>query len=116
MLNYFQALTLPIIMNNSIRNAQIELTLADLDCQLILNYLCTAKEYGLVESTLRRCYQGKTVSIEEAKSEYWQKLTSIQEDFLVEWINYLTDQAIPPTPQIVRNLAQEITKTCIGKD
>ena len=57
-------------MNNSTRNAQIELALADLDRQLILNYLHTAKEYGLVESTLRRHYQGKTVSIEEAKSEY----------------------------------------------
>ena len=34
----------------------------------------------------------------------------------MEQINYLTDQAIPPTPQIVRNLAQEITKTCVGKD
>ena len=56
------------------------------------------------------------MSKEAAKSEYWQKLTSVQEEVLIERVNQLTDRAIPPTPQIVKNLAEELIKAPLGKN
>ena len=103
-------------MDNSTKEAQMELAIADLDRQLKPNYARTAKEYGLVASTLRRRHQGLTMSKENAKSEYWQKLTNAQEEVLIERINWLTDRALPPTPTIVHNLAEEIIHGPIGKN
>ena len=106
----------PIIMDYSTKNAQIELALADLNCQLIPNYRKTAQTYGVDFSTLRRRFLGLTLSKEAAKSEHWQKLTNIQEEVLIELVNDLTDRAIPPTPQIPNNLAEELIKEPIGKN
>ena len=103
-------------MDYSTKEAQIELAIADLDRQLKPNYARTAKEYGLVASTLRRRHQGLTMSKEAAISEYWQKLTNAQEEVLIERINWLTDRALPPTPTIVHNLAEEIAGGPIGKN
>ena len=103
-------------MNNSTNNAQIELAIADLNRQLKPNYDRTAKAYGLVTSTLRRRHKGITMSREAAKSEYWQNLTSAQEEVLIGRINYMTDRAIPPTPAFVKSLAEEIIQRPIGKN
>ena len=103
-------------MDYSTKEAQIELAIADLDRQLKPNYARTAKEYGLVASTLRRRHQGLTMSKEAAISEYWQKLTNAQEEVLIERINWLTDRALPPTPTIVYNLAEKIAGRPIGKN
>ena len=56
------------------------------------------------------------MSKEAAKLEYWQKLTSVQEEVLIEWINQLTDWAIPSTPQTVKNLVEELIKAPLGKN
>ena len=56
------------------------------------------------------------MSKEDAKSEYWQKLTNAQEEVLIDRINWLTDRALPPTPSIVHNLAEEIAEGVIGKN
>ena len=103
-------------MDNSTKSAQIELTLADLDRQLKPNYRATAKLYGIDWSTLQRRHLGITMSKEAAKLEYWQKLTSVQEEVLIEQVNQLTDQAIPPTPQTVKNLVEELIKAPLGKN
>ena len=56
------------------------------------------------------------MSKEAVKLEYWQKLTSIQKEVLIEQVNQLTDQAIPSTPQTVKNLAEELIKAPLGKN
>ena len=103
-------------MNNSIMEASIELAIDDLNRQLKPNFHATAKKYGLITTTLMRRYNSITMSREAAKSEYWQTLTDVQEEVLIEWVNQLTDWAIPPTPQIVKNLVEELIKAPLGKN
>lgn len=103
-------------MASTTNNARIELALADLDSQEKPNFSGTAKKYGLVGSTLRRRYQGKTMSRAAATSEHRQNLTFAQEEILISQINRLTDRGLPPTNQIVKNLAEEILGRSIGKN
>ena len=95
---------------------QIELTIADLKQQMKPNVTATARKYAVNESTLRKRWTGKTVSQSEASSKYKQRLTSAQEEVLVERINLLTDRGLPPTSSIVRNLAEEILEDRVGKN
>ena len=103
-------------MKNTNHNESIDKALADLRLQEHPNIRATARTYQLVESTLRRRWQGKTVSHREASSEYKQRLTNAQEEQLILLINRLTDRSIPPTASIVRNLAEEIISGSIGKN
>ena len=103
-------------MKNSNHNQSIDIALADLRLQEHPNINATVIKYKLVESTLRRRWQGKTVSFQEASSEWRQRLTNAQEDQLVLQINRLTDRGIPPTAQIVRNLTKEIIGGLISKN
>ena len=103
-------------MKNPNHNQSIDEALADLRLQECPNIYATAIKYQLVESTLRRRWQRKTVSFQEASSEWRQRLINAQEDQLVLQINRLTDHGIPPTAQIVRNLAEEMIGGPIGKN
>ena len=94
----------------------IDIALDDLKGQLKPNVLATAKKHGLVESTLRRRWKGQTVSIGHAILEYYQQLTSTQEEVLIGHINRLTDRGIPPTPRMVRNLAEEVINGPLRKN
>ena len=96
--------------------ASIDLALADLNAQLQPNIRATARKYGLVESTLRRRWNGQTMSRQDASSEYRQRLTNAQEEALIYQISLLTDRGIPPTARIVRNLAEEVIGGPIGKN
>ena len=84
-------------MASSTNEARIELALADLSNQTKPNLMGTAKKYGLVESTLRRRFQKKTLSRAAATSEYRKNLTFAQEEVLIGQINRLTDRGLPPT-------------------
>jgi hypothetical protein len=57
-------------MNKSTRNTQIELAIADLKQQMKPNITATARKYAVNESTLRKRWNGKTMSQSEASSEY----------------------------------------------
>jgi hypothetical protein len=103
-------------MASTTNHARMELALADLSRQEKPNFLGTAKKYGLVGSTLRRRYQGKTMSRGAANSEYRQNLTFTQEEVLISQINRLTDRGLSPTNQMVKNLAEEILGRSIGKN
>ena len=103
-------------MDNSTKNASIELAIDDLNRQLRPNFRGTAKKYGLVESTLRRRFKGQTVSIEAARAITHQRLSIVQEEVLIERINQLTDRGLPPTGSIVRNLAEELLQDRVGKN
>ena len=70
-------------MKNSNHNQSIDEALTDLRLQERPNILATAKKYYLVESTLRRRWQAKSVSHAQASSLYKQRLTTAQEEQLI---------------------------------
>jgi hypothetical protein len=76
--------------------------------ELIPNYQVMAKRSGLHCSTLSRRHRGITNSRAETNSETRQCLTTTQEEALIKQINKLSIRNMPPTSQIVKNLAEEI--------
>jgi transposase-like protein len=101
-------------MDSMSHDARIEAAIAELDSQERVNYAATAKEWDLDPTTLWRRHIGKTRSIQEANTESHQKLINIQEEALIEHANKLTNQGIPPTPQILKNIVEEISKAKLG--
>ena len=100
----------------STKNARFEAAIALLDSQSTLNYAAAARAFQIHPTALARRYKGKTVSQEEANSTFRQRLNDTQEDTLLRYIDTLTDRHIPPTSQIIRNLAEEILKEPVGKN
>lgn len=96
--------------------ARIKEALADLDTQETPNYSKAARDYGLERTTIMRRHKGKTRSRARFLSESSQCLTNEQEEVLIKHINRMTDRGMPPTAQIVKNLAKEIIKKKIGKN
>ena len=103
-------------MNNLTHDARIELAIADLELQSEPNYRATAKKFAVNYTTLRRRCLGLQQSRQDALSEHRQRLTQVQEDVLIKHINKLSDRGIPPTPQIVKNLAEELIAGVVGKN
>jgi hypothetical protein len=97
-------------------DARIALALAEIGSENKPNYAEYARKHELVPSTLSRRHRGKTVSRKEATSEYRQNLTTLQEEELIYHINRLSDRSLPPTAQIVQNIAKEIAGRSIGKN
>jgi Tc5 transposase DNA-binding domain len=87
-----------------------------LDSQRDRNYTAAARDHNIDCTTLARRYKGQTVSRAETNSRKRQRLNDVQEDTLLRYIDTLTDRHIPPTSQIVRNLAEEILKGPVGKN
>ena len=103
-------------MNNLTHDARIEAALAELDLLEKPNYSATAQKWQLDRRTLSRRHKGQTVSRAQANAEFNQRLTIEQEEVLIGHINKLTDRGIPPTSQMVKNLAEEIAGCPIGKN
>jgi hypothetical protein len=97
-------------------DARIELALAEIGAENAPNYSHYAKKHELVPSTLSRRHRGITTSRNEASSEHRQNLTALQEQALIDHINRLTDRNLPPTAQIVQNIAKEMVGRSIGKN
>jgi Tc5 transposase DNA-binding domain len=95
-------------------NARIQAAIADLESQERVNYAGTAKKWNLDRTTLTRRYRGETVSNQDATSYARRQLTDVQEKTLIQYINKLSNRGLPPTPQIVKNLAEEISQTKLG--
>ena len=91
---------------------------AIVECNKVLlpNYTEIARKFKLDRRTLARRHQGQTVSRAEANSEYRQCLTNAQEEALISQINKLTKRNLPPTSQIVKNLAEEICGREVNKN
>ena len=83
---------------------------------MIPNYAKTGKKYGIERITLMRRHKGISTSKREATSIYYKLLTNTQEEALISQINKLTVRGLPPTSQIVRNLAEEIIGRDVGKN
>ena len=97
-------------------NDRIEAALADLESQEVPNYSTTAKKHGVVRTTLMRQFTGKTLSNYEANTEYRQALNIAQEKVLLGHIQRLVTRDTPPTPMLVRNFAEEIHGSRLGKN
>ncbi|EER23870.1 mariner-Tc1 transposon family protein [Coccidioides posadasii C735 delta SOWgp] len=97
-----------------VNNEAIKLAIEDLELQETPNYSATAKKYSLSRETLRWRHQGLQVDCHEATSRHKKKLTNIQEDELLEYINKLCNHGLAPTPQILQNIVQEMTGEDMG--
>ena len=97
-------------------NDRIAKAISDLESQNRPNIADTAKKWQLDRSTLSRRFRGETSSKAESISIASKKLSTTQEEVLIAHINKLSDRGLPPTPQIVKNLAEELAHEEIGKN
>src|ERR1700759_3431718 len=95
-------------------NARIQAAIDDLKSQRRTNFSATAKRWGIERTTLAKRFRGQTSTIEDANSYVRQQLTQTQEEALIEYVNKLNDRGFPPTPQILKNIAESITHTTLG--
>ena len=94
----------------------IESAIAELKSQVKPNISATARKWGLERTTLAKRFSGQTASRATYLSKQRQCLTNEQEEQLISQINRLTDRGIPPTTQMVKNLAEEIIGYSVGKN
>ena len=87
---------------------QIDDAIAYLKAQDMPNYAAAARIYDVQPTTLRRRFLGLTTSRAAASAEHHQLLNTAQEKVLLDYIDKMTARYIPPTPQIVQNLATEL--------
>jgi hypothetical protein len=97
-------------------NARVELALAELAELEVPTFRPIARKYDINHTTLSRRFRGEQVSRAIANAEIHQRLSKEQEETLIKHINKLSDRNIPPTSQIVKNLAEEIIKDEVGKN
>jgi Tc5 transposase DNA-binding domain len=81
-----------------------------------INLTKLANQYGVDRSTLSRRANGVTQSHEDYISNQCRHLNNAQEKVLLRRIDYLTDKALPPTPSMVKNMAEEICKHEVDKN
>ena len=86
----------------------IEAALEALKLQDTKNISTVAKLYRVQRSTLSRRFNGVT---NPARMQYQnqQLLSPQQEKDLIQYINKLTENGIPPTTAMVRNFAKELS-------
>jgi Tc5 transposase DNA-binding domain len=95
-------------------NARIQAAIDDLKSQKRTNFAATARKWNLERTTLAKRFRGEMGSKEDANSYIRQRLTKTQEETLIAYINKLNDRGFPPTPQIVKNIAESIAHTKLG--
>ena len=93
---------------------RIVAAIADLRSQKKPNFSGTAEKWQLERKTLSRRFKGESRSVEQYQSEVGRRLNNAQEETLIGYIERLTLRGMPPTPRIVRNLAEEIVGEQIG--
>ena len=103
-------------MSDHLTAARMVLALDDLGKQTKPNLLGTAKKWEVNRTTLTRHFNGTQMSRADFLSESIQCLTVDQEQVVLGFINMLTDRSCPPTSQIVRNVAEEVSKGTVGKN
>jgi hypothetical protein len=85
-------------MDNISHKDRIELAIADLESQVSLNYIKTAKKWNVNRSTLSRRHRGLTGSQDDHHSYVLKALTDMQEDVLVRYINELSARGLSLIP------------------
>ena len=94
----------------------MEEAIAFLESQDTINYYtAVAKKFNVNATTLSRRFNGKTVSRTEAASLHKKLLSDAQEQVLLDRIEQLSSRGMPPTPQILENMVEEIINKPIGE-
>ncbi|KAF2807615.1 uncharacterized protein BDZ99DRAFT_464546 [Mytilinidion resinicola] len=94
---------------------QMEAAIAELRISEGKNIAKVAREHGINRSTLSRRYHGKTVSRLDAH-ENQRNLDAAQSAALLGYIESLTERGLPPTIEMLRNIAAEIIGYVPGKN
>ena len=97
-----------------VNEAAILDAIADLESQSKPNFNGTAKKYDIDHKTLKRRFEGKTASKSTGHLEAQGLLNAAQERVLIDRINTLSARGMPPTPRMIENLVQELTKGPVG--
>ena len=103
-------------MDNLTTEERIQLALVELYKQLTPNVSATANEFKVDRSTLSRRFRGVQASRTISRAEHCQQLQPEEEKRLIDFINKLTDRSMPLTSQIVKNVAEEIVGSPVGKN
>jgi hypothetical protein len=80
-----------------------------------INYTQVAKKYSVDRSTLSKRHRG----VQRSRSyqyENQQVLNNEQSKTLIKWINDLTERGLPPSHEMLRNFAKEISGNRPGKN
>jgi hypothetical protein len=80
------------------------------------DYSKAADYYSYDRTSVSKRIRGLTKTRQDANSFFRQCLTNTQEEILINRINYLINRSLPPTSQIVKNLAEEIRGEPVGKN
>jgi AraC-like DNA-binding protein len=94
--------------------ARIQAAIRDLESQERTNVAATARKHNVARRTLAHRFKGETGSNQEATSYSRKQLTDTQEETLIAYVNKLNDRGFPPTPQILKNIAESIAHTTLG--
>jgi hypothetical protein len=97
-------------------NARIAEAITDLESQDRPNIAATARRYRIARETLSKRFRGETGPNQEATSYSRKQLTDTQEEALITYVNKLNDRGFPPTPQILKNIAESIAHTTLGRN
>jgi hypothetical protein len=95
-------------------NARIQAAIDDLKTQKRVNFAATARRWDIERTTLTRRFRGTQGTIEDANSYVRQQLTQTQEEALITYVNKLNDRGFPPTPQILKDIAESIARITLG--
>jgi Tc5 transposase DNA-binding domain len=96
--------------------APIDLAIEDLLSQPVPKFVATAEKYAVNITTLRRRFNGTQVSCRQAHELSHNRLTPVQEEVLIGWIDEFTEQRMPPTSQLVKNFAEELVGGPVRKN
>ncbi|KAI1006822.1 hypothetical protein K3495_g1397 [Podosphaera aphanis] len=86
--------------------SMIQFALENLESDKSLSIRAAAKSYGVSEATIRRRQHGYTSK--QSSHESQQRLSKLQEEYLVEWILEQDEQGFPPTHARAREMAVRI--------
>jgi hypothetical protein len=97
-------------------DAHIQAAITDLESQGQPNIAATARRWQIARETLSKRFRGETGPNRDATSYARRQLTGVQEDILIGHINKLSNRGLLLTPQIIKNIAQEIAYVTLGKN
>jgi hypothetical protein len=80
------------------QEARIQKAITDLESQNRPNIKATAIKWKVERSTLSRRFRGETGLNQDATSYARRRLTDVQEETLIKYINKLSDRGISLTP------------------
>ena len=98
------------------KSVRIPQPIAVLRTREFIDYNKAAVYFKVERTSISKRARGLTRNKEKANSFYFQCLTNKQKKVLIGYINTLTDQEMPLTRYIVKNLVEEIKEIEISKN